>query len=203
MRATIFATLAVAGLALTLTSCAPKPPKEYDNAAWNFGAAFPGEPKPTDIPAKADGSSPHEFRVEMTESGHDFTVQATDATGSNQTDAQVLEHAPQVIADGFGGALSSEIDVTSGQIPGKEFHIDRDQQATLVVRIFSVGNRMYQVAAQSEKGAKDPAAIAFLNSFHLLTPPPPPAPPAPVNATNAANSMDAGNAAAPASNATN
>ena len=161
-------TLAMLAL-LALAACAPKPAKEYDYPAWNFGAAFPNPPKVTDIPASADGARPHAFRVEMTAGGHDFTVDVTDGSGTSQTDAQVLAAAPQVIADGFSGQLSSQTDVAAGPVAGRELRIDREGQTTLVVRVFAVNHRLYQVAAQSEKGPGDPEAVKFLNSFHLLT----------------------------------
>jgi hypothetical protein len=161
-------TAPIAMLALILlAACAPKTPKAYDYTDWGFGATFPHEPKLTDIPAAAD--RPHEFRAEMTEDGHDFTVDVTDGAGTNQTDAQVLAAAPQAITDSFGGAMSNETDVAVGAVPGKEIHVDRDGQQTLVIRLYAVNHKLYQVAAQSEKGPGDPAAKAFLDSFRLLS----------------------------------
>ena len=162
MRKTTLAMLAL----ILLASCAPKAPKAYDYTDWGFGATFPHEPKLTDIPAAGD--KPHEFRVEMTEDGHDFTVDVIDGSGTNQTDAQVLAAAPQAVADSFGASFSNVTDVATGGVPGKQIHIDRQDEQTLVIRIFAANHRVYQVAAQSEKGPGDPAAKAFLDSFHLL-----------------------------------
>jgi hypothetical protein len=153
---------------MMLAACAPNAPKAYDYTDWGFGVTFPHPPKLTDIPASADGARSHEFRTEMTEDGHDFTVDVTDGTGTNQTDAQVLAAAPQAIADSFGASFSGETDVATGGVPGKQIHIDREGEQTLVIRIFVANHRVYQVAAQSEHGVADPAATTFLNSFHLL-----------------------------------
>jgi hypothetical protein len=162
-------TASIALLALmALAACAPKAPKAYDYTDWGFGVTFPHPPKLTDIPASADGARQHEFRAEMTEDGHDFTADVTDGTGTNQTDAQVLAVAPQAIADSFGGGLSDERDVSSGAVPGKEIHVNREGESTLVIRLYAANHKLYQVAAQSEHGVSDPAAITFLNSFHLL-----------------------------------
>lgn len=163
-------TAPIAMLALfTLAACAPKGPRAYDYTDWGFGATFPDPPKLTDIPASANGSRFHEFRTETTQDGHDFTVDVTDGSGATQTDAQVLAIAPQAIADSFGGTLSAERDVAAAGVPGKEIHVDREGEQTLVIRLFAANHKLYQVAAQSERGTGDPAAIAFLNSFHLLS----------------------------------
>jgi hypothetical protein len=153
---------------MALAACAPKGPKAYDYTDWGFGVSFPDPPKMTDIPAAADGSRPHEFRTEMTENGHDFTVDVTDGTGTNQTDAQVLDAAPQALADAFGGNLTSQTNITQGALTGKEIAIDREGESTLVIRLFAVNHKLYQVAAQSQQGVKDPAQKTFLDSFHLL-----------------------------------
>lgn len=200
MRTATIALLALAGFALA--DCAPKP-KEYVYPAWGFGVSFTAPPAVTDIPASADGQSPHEFRVELTKDGHDLTVEAIDSAGSTQTDEQVLEHAPQAIADGMGGDLTSQTPITQGGVPGRELHIDRQGQTTLVIRLFSANHHLYQVAAQSQNGPKDAAAKAFLDSFHLTAPYTPAPPAANEAAANAADANVATNAPATNAPATN
>ncbi len=185
MRTATIALLALAGFALA--DCAPKP-KEYVYPAWGFAVSFTAPPAATNIPDQ------HEFRVELTKDGRDLTVEATDATGSTQTDEQVLDLAPQAIANGMGGDLTSQTPITQGGAAGRELHIDRQGENTLVIRLFSANHHMYQVAAQSQNGPTDKAAKAFLDSFRLTTPPTPAVPAAPA-ANEAATNAPATNAA--------
>jgi hypothetical protein len=193
VRTASIALLALSGFALV--GCAQKP-KEYVYPAWGFAVSFASPPAATDIPASADGQSPHEFRVELTKDGHDLTVEAIDAAGSTQSDEQVLEHAPQAIADGMGGDLTSQTPITQGGVPGRELHIDRQGQTTLVIRLFSANHHLYQVAAQSQSGPSDAGAKAFLDSFHLTAPYTPSAPAANDAAANTASNAAATNAPA-------
>jgi len=48
---------------------------------------------------------------------------------------------------------------------GREITIDKDGQPILTLRIYLVGNRIYQLAASTDSG---PAAKAFLDSFTIL-----------------------------------
>jgi hypothetical protein len=142
--------------------------KAYSYPAWGFAASFPGEPTATDKPASADGAQPHSFQLESSVASHDFVVAATDGSASSKSADEVLSEVPDAIAKGVGGTVTSRTYIATGQVVGREALIDKPGQATLRVRIYVLNKHLYQVAAQSALGPKDPEVVEFLDSFHFL-----------------------------------
>lgn len=69
----------------------------------------------------------------------------------------------------FGGILLLERDISNAQFRGKEIEIQVDEDYTIRVRFYLVGNRMYQVAlGATGRKAYSKQNEAFLRSFRIL-----------------------------------
>jgi hypothetical protein len=169
----IIATVALSLALLAAASCSKPTPKEQAYPAWNFAASFTGEPKVTD--SKANGGQPATLLVVSSAGGHDFSVYAMDTSSASVPADQILANAPQALS------TSQEIDegsvtyVATDGVTGREVLFTKNDKPAIIVRFFVTGGKLYEVNASVPAGASDPDAKAFLDSFHLLTPPPPPA----------------------------
>jgi hypothetical protein len=160
--------LGAALVALAACSPPPAPLKEYTYPAWGFAVSFPAAPKVTDVPASADGAQPHHLQIETPLPGYDFLVSVADGSASTKTDDEVLNQVPDVVAKSAGGTVTSQTYVATGKVVGRDVLIDKPGQATLRMRVYVSNKNLYQVAAQSARGPKDPQVEAFLDSFRLL-----------------------------------
>ena len=168
MRIVSSAVLAAILLAMAACSPPPAPLKEYTYPAWGFAVSLPAEPKVIDIPASADGAHPHRLQIDAPLPGYDFLVSAADGSASTKTDDEVLSQVPDLVAQGAGGTVTSRTYVATGQVVGRDVLIDKPGQTTLRMRVYVSNKHLYQVAAQSTRGPKDPQVEAFLDSFRLL-----------------------------------
>jgi hypothetical protein len=163
-----FVRLAVIATALVaLAACAPPGPKEIAYPSWGFAASFPMTPTVTDTPASPRDGQPRTFQSELSEPGLTLVVAAS-AVPPKKTVDQILDETPNAMAAGAEAALKSEVNVSTGKVPGREFLIVKAGELTQRARIFVAGGRLYQVVGASSKGPNDPDVTAFLNSFRLL-----------------------------------
>jgi len=181
----IIATVALSLALLAAAACSKPTPKEQAYPAWNFAASFTGEPKATDT--KAAGGQPASLLVVSSSGGHDFSVYAMDTSGATVPPDQILANAPQALSNSQDIDLGPVTYVATDGVTGREVLFTKNDKPAIIVRFFVTGGKLYEVNASVPAGVSDPAAKAFLDSFHLLTPPPPPA---------AANAAPAANAAA-------
>jgi hypothetical protein len=160
---------AIAAAALALASCAPKPLKEYSYPAWGFAVSYRAPPTVSDTPASAKDGTPRTFHVEGQESGRDFVVDVEDAANANQTPAQMIAAVPDAIVASSGGTIVAHSNVTLGGVTGNDVTIDRGAGAPAMrVRVFYANTKLYQINAQSSKGADDKEVTDFFNSFRFL-----------------------------------
>jgi hypothetical protein len=179
--------------AALLAACSKPAPVAHSYPDWNFAVSLAGPVKET--PTKANGAQPASFLVTASADGHDYAVNVIDASSATVSPDQLLSSAPQAVASSMEVDLGTTTDVTASGVNGRQVLFTKDDKPAMIDRFFVAGGKLYEVSATVPAGAADPAAKAFLDSFHLITPPPPPAPAPAANATNAA-SNDATNAAA-------
>ncbi len=187
------ATAALGLASLALAACSHPTPTPYANQGWNFAVTFQAPPKVTETKASAAG--PASLLVEANGAGHDFAVNVLDASGSTSTPDQILSSAPATVAQAMTTDVGQTTYVATDGVTGREVRFDKDSKPALLMRIFVSGGRVYEVSADVPKGVDDPTVKGFLDSFHLLNPPPPPAPvPTSAPAANATNSTVPSNA---------
>jgi len=164
------ATLGLAALVLLLLAgCGGGPPaKYYYYPAWGFSVAMPSPPTVTETPASP--SVTPNIKVSDNAGSDDFAVYAADLPPSAPKDIdQLVDLAAPAVAKSLGGEVGGRTYAatvqTTNQAMGREITIDKDGQPILTLRIYLVGNRIYQLAASTDSG---PAAKAFLDSFTIL-----------------------------------
>jgi hypothetical protein len=178
-------TIAVGLAVLALASCSAPKPATFVFKQWGFSVALPGPPKITQTPAK--GAAGASTLVESHVGDDDFAVNVIDARGATATPDQMLADAPKAIASGMGVDVGAVTNVATDNVTGREVRLDDSGRPVVLLRIFYAGGRLYEISANSSKGIDDSSVGAFLNSFHLLEPPPAAAPaPSANSASNAA-----------------
>lgn len=188
-----------AGLTLaSLAACSRPTFKEYAYPDLNFAATFQALPKVTVTPASKDGAQPQSTMVEANANGLDFAVNVTDASNATGSTDEMLDSAPDAVAQSLGVDVGPRTYAAVGRINGREVRFDKNDKPVLLMRFFFASDKFYEVSADSSKGLTDPQVKAFLDSFRLLQGPgahkgaPPQA---------AANAAPAANATPAASNA--
>jgi hypothetical protein len=159
-----------AGLvALSLVSCAP-PPKQYRYPAWGFSASFQAPPKVTETPA--EGSTLHSLSAEVDSGLDDFVVFVFDAPQPIKPIDEFTNAAAPIVARTLGGAVGPKTYVATVQLTdqaiGREVQIIKAGRPFAVMRVYQAAGRFYEVAARSQLGPTDPAAVAFLDSFKII-----------------------------------
>lgn len=188
------ASLATGVALIALASCSKPTFKEYGYPNLNFAATFQAPPKVTVTPAGKGGSPPASTMVEANADGLDFAVNVTDASDATESTDDMLQSAPDAVAESLGMDVGPRTYAAVGHINGREVRFDKDGKPVMRMRFFFAGNSFYEVSADSSsKGPDDPRVKAFLDSFRMLQGPgaaktslPPPTPPA-ANAAPAAN----------------
>jgi hypothetical protein len=161
------AALAAALLAI-LAACAPPHTQTYDNAAWGFRADFEEPPVVREAPATPDGTHPRNFLAESTANGRDLAVSVTDASLTKKDIDELSTEAEPMIAKSMGGDPGPKAYVATAEgTLGREFAIMKNGSPMMMVRVFLANGRYYQIGAKSVLGVDDPAAKAFLDSFHI------------------------------------
>ena len=193
--------IVAAGLAIVaLASCSKPTFKEYAYPDLNFAATFQAPPKVTASPAAKDGSTPASTLVDSDAFGLDFAVNVIDASSATESTDEMLDAAPDAVAQARGMDVGPRANTAVGRINGREVRFDKDGKPVMLMRFFFASDKFYEVNAYSSKGLADPRVKAFLNSFRLLQGPgaekaKPPA----ANAAPAANVAPGANAAPAAS----
>ena len=188
----------LAGVALfALASCAKPTFKEYAYPNLNFAATFQGPPKLTVTAPSKDGSTPESTLVDSDAFGLDFAVNVIDASSATESTDEMLDAAPDAVAQARGMDVGPRANTSVGRINGREVRFDKDGKPVMLMRFFFASDKFYEVNAYSSKGLADPRVKQFLDSFRLLEGPGA-AKAAPAPAANAAPSA---NAAPVASNA--
>jgi hypothetical protein len=182
----------VTAAAAACSGPAPKP-TPYANTAWGFGATFQAPPKVSETAASA--TTAHSILVEANAGGDDFMVNVIDATTATADPDTILNNDPQVRAQAMDVDVGSVTNTTVGDINGHEARFDKDGKPVMLMRVFYINGRLYEVSANSEKGPTDPAVKAFLDSFHLVA-----SGDAPPDADASANAANAPATTAPATN---
>ena len=179
-------TLIAAGFAaIVLSSCAKPTFKEYAYPQLNFAATFQAPPKVTATPASKDGSTPASTLVDSDAFGLDFAVNVIDASSATESTDEMLDAAPDAVAQARGMDVGPRSHAAVGRINGREVRFDKDGKPVMLMRFFFASDKFYEVNAYSSKGLADPKVKAFLDSFRLLEGPGA-AKPAPPPAANAA-----------------
>lgn len=109
---------------------------------------FPATPKPVKDRLKL-ASGPVEYHQFVVKAGSDLLAAGwADCAGAELVDPQALlaEHRDALAAD-VKGSLVTEKPIQSAGYPGSEFVIEREDGVNLLVRLFLVGNRVYQLTA--------------------------------------------------------
>lgn len=152
-----------------LVACqTPPPAKEYVYPAWGFAVSFRVPPKVTDIPASADGSSPHSFLVEHSTEGRDELVNVVDGSNSPKSEQQALDDAPANLARLVKGTLGPLTYAATGKVIGREFLLTRSDKTVAKARVFVFHKHLFEIIAVSGLGPDDPESERFLDSFRLL-----------------------------------
>jgi hypothetical protein len=182
--------MVAAGLALvTLAACSKPAPQEHSYPAWNFSITVAGPVKET--PTPANGAQPASFLVVSSQGGnHDDAVNVIDASSATVSTDKLLSSAPDAIANSMELDIGTTTYTAVSGVTGREVLFNKDDKPAMIGRFFVAGGKLYEVTATVPAGASDPQAKAFLDSFHLLVPPPPAPPPA-ANATNSASNAAA------------
>jgi len=169
-KMTFDACIAVAFAGLLLSAChrhAPTGPTEYAYRPWGFEVAFASAPKETDSPA--DGANPHSFTVEYQDQTRDFSVWASDLLGRQVDLDTMADPAAVFLAQQAGATPGPKSDTTSSDgVPGREYPLIKNGEVIGTMRFFIASGHFYQLAARSTLGPDDPAAKAFLLSFHAF-----------------------------------
>jgi hypothetical protein len=180
------AILGLVAAALLLAGCGERPPaKYYYYPRWGFSVAMPSPPKVIETPAGAGG--PRSFVVADEAGADDFAVSAADL-GPNVKDIdQIADMAAPAVAKTVGGEVGPRTYVatvqTTNQAMGREITINKDGRPFATLRLYVVGDRLYELVGRTSFGPDDPAAKAFLDSFTIIAGPPAAATaPAPTNA---------------------
>src|SRR5580698_8561062 len=167
----IFAAMML-GAAL-LAACSKPAPVAHSYPDWNFAVSLAGQVKET--PTKANGQQPASFLVTSSVDGHDYAVNVIDASSATVSPDQLLSSAPQAVASSMEVDIGTTTYVAASGVTGREVLFTKDDKPAMIDRFFVAGGKLYEVSATVPGGASDAAAKAFLDSFHLITPPPPPA----------------------------
>ncbi|MBV9994809.1 MAG: hypothetical protein JO127_06315 [Caulobacteraceae bacterium] len=164
------ATIGLVLALLLVASCSKPTPKEYAYPAWGFAATFPDKPKTTETPGAADGSRPPSFLAHASQpGGYDFAVNVADASNATTTKDEMLDAAPQAMADSLQLDVGAITDAKLGTREGKQVRFDKGGKPVMLMRMFFAYQKFYEVSATIPKGLGDPVSLSFLNSFHLTS----------------------------------
>src|SRR5215469_2168019 len=179
--------IAALALAAALSACSQPQFKEYVYPDLNFAATFQAPPKVTATPAASDGF------------GLEFAVNVIDASRATESTDEMLDAAPDAVAQARSMDVGPRTNITIGHINGREVRFDKDGKPVMLMRFFFASDKFYEINAYSSKGPTDPRVKAFLDSFRLLQGPGAAKPaPATTDGSAAANAAPATNAAAAA-----
>jgi hypothetical protein len=157
---------------------APNPsglPTGWTQVTWTEGKcrfSMPGTP--TDKTRGAGGGTLHTKELDQGEKG--YFVGYIDLPPDPPPDAKLKEEALNLFRDGMSRSpnitgLQSEKRITIGEHPGRELLYNMKvggQTGKMKIRLYVVGNRMYQVAAAGTGTiAESPESQRFLDSFEL------------------------------------
>jgi len=161
--------IVAAGLAIfALGSCSKPTFKEYYYPDLNFAATFQAPPKVTVTPAAKDGATPASTLVDSDAFGLDFAVNVIDASSATESTDEMLDAAPDAVAQARSMDVGPRTYAAVGRINGREVRFDKDGKPVMLMRFFFASDKFYEVNAYSSKGLTDPRVKAFLNSFRLL-----------------------------------
>src|SRR5215469_964058 len=191
--------IAALALAAALSACSQPQFKEYAYPDLNFAATFQAPPKLTATPAASDGSTPASTMVDSDAFGLEFAVNVIDASSATESTDEMLDAAPDAVAQARSVDVGPRTNITIGHINGREVRFDKDGKPVMLMRFFFASDKFYEINAYSSKGPTDPRVKAFLDSFRLLQGPGAAKPaPATTDGSAAANAAPATNAAAAA-----
>jgi hypothetical protein len=152
--------------AASLWACAPAGKQaERVYPAWGFAVAFPAEPRITERPASAANNGVRSFSAETKGPDLYLAAIAFDIASSDKSADQIMSEVGQAMAK--GGTLTQTYTAT-GKTLGREVLIETPGQASIRMRLFVAGKRLYEVGGQSPLGAKDARITRFMDSFRLL-----------------------------------
>ncbi len=176
--------IALAGVAVAAMAACSQPPKPtaYSNAEWGFGVTFPGPPKVTETQASA--TQTHNLLAVASVGGRADAVQAIDASSTTDMPSDILARAPAQIASSQDLDVGSTTPSPLGDVNGLEVRFDKDGDPVMLMRLFIINQKLYEVSATLPNKKVDAQAQAFLSSFHLVAAPVGPEP-APAPVTNA------------------
>lgn len=162
----LIAALALAAPAHAQTAWVP-----YKDADGHFTAAFPADPKTSDI---MDGSGRRKLDLIVELSDDEaYLLSATvfpSGTEAGTPTAQVLDKVQAAARADFPNAVPLRSEpVPMGEWQGREFAMKLDNGLIYRARIFWTGTRLYQVVTVvGEKRGADKSVRRFLDSFKIL-----------------------------------
>jgi hypothetical protein len=158
---------AAATLALGLTTAQAE---TVNDAQWGFSAAFPcpSETTTTPMPTKAGPGTVIRLQCES-DSVYEVNINDFPKGYSLNADEEYKEGIDGVTSSAHG-TVRQTTNYTLGAVTGRDAIMDLpgDQPIAVHIRIFVVGQRMYELLYIGAPGTENGnAALAFLNSFKL------------------------------------
>ena len=129
--------IVAAGLAIVaLASCSKPTFKEYAYPDLNFAATFQAPPKVTVTPAAKDGATPASTLVDSDAFGLDFAVNVIDASSATESTDEMLDAAPDAVAQARSMDVGPRTYAAVGRINGREVRFDKDGKPVMLMRFF-------------------------------------------------------------------
>ena len=149
---------------------APARADDVISADWGFSAAFPCQAQIKTKPINTDAGNVTMVYYICQNGGSGYYVALGDyPKGFVISPDETLASAAQGAAQNVNGTIRSMVPYPIGNIPGRELLVDvTSSSAVAHVRIFVVGDRLYQVGVLGRTGSeRSQAWLDFLNSFTL------------------------------------
>jgi hypothetical protein len=159
-----------------ISACSSNTKQELKSDSGKFSITAPGELKEELQSVDTDVGKIDIHMYTLEKSGRAYVVGYSDYPQEmiNQTDPQkLLDGGRDGAMKNVSGKLIKEKKITLKENPGRELVLDgtsaSGQEATIMARLFLVGNRLYQVMVVTPKGADSSSETSdFLGSFKLL-----------------------------------
>jgi hypothetical protein len=171
MPAVVAAALVIACLAAQ-TPGTPNRWKEYPAPEQGFSVSLPAPPtvKSRTINSQTGKMVIHMFTCQQ--GATSFTITCTEYVEGvlrPELADQVFDAVRDGMIKGINGKLVGEHRITLDRFPGKEVDCQGGNGTVGRMRIYMVGNRLYQVIGATQEGARGGTLVSrFMTSFQLL-----------------------------------
>jgi len=144
--------------------------QEFRSFEGGFAVQLPGPPKVTADPPDANGVSSHSFLVDRDKTAYMVGYDQYPAGKLAVLDpVRVLDVSRDDLIKGREVTLTEDRPLKLEGHPGRELVFVAKDGFTQMVRLYVVGDRLYQTLSGGPKGhEKTPEAKRFHDSFHLI-----------------------------------